>query len=147
MRSRARAVLTLESFAVGGDLALFALRLWIAVVLVLGVSDELLDPARMRACADLLGRHGFAAPAVFAWISVTVRLVCGVAFGAGLATRWAGLFGMVYSLVAIVMVDRLGGTQALFPSVALLLFSAYMATHGPGRYALDNILVRRRRVW
>lgn len=147
MQSTRRAVLTLEPLARWGDLTLFALRLWTGAFLVWGVWDNIVSPARMRAFAEFLARHHFGLPGVMAPLSVGAQFLCGLAFILGLGTRWAGLLCAANFIVAAVMVDRLGGMRAMFPTLVLVLFGLFLATHGPGRYAVDNILVRRRRVW
>jgi putative oxidoreductase len=147
MRSRRRALLTLEPLIGGTDIALLALRLWVGVFLIWGVWDNIVRPSRMREFAAFLAAHHIGAPGVMAPVSVAVQALCGLAFILGLATRWAGLLCAVNFLVAVVMVDWQGGMRTMFPSLSLVLIGLFLATHGPGHYAVDNILVRRRRVW
>jgi putative oxidoreductase len=40
------------------------------------------------------------------------------------------------------MVDRFGGIRGSFGSLCLILIGLYLATHGPGRFALDTFLSR-----
>lgn len=120
------------------DLALLALRVVVGAFLVWGVWDNVMSPSRMAEFATFLARHGFPEPALMAKVSVYAQLGVGVAFIAGLLTRWAGLLCAVNFIVAIVMVDRLEGVRGMFPSACLVLIGLYLAAHGAGRFALDN---------
>ena len=120
------------------DAALLALRVVVGAFLVWGVWDNVMSPSRMAEFATFLGKHGFPAPTLLAKVSVYAQLGVGVAFVVGLLTRWAGVICAVNFIVAIVMVDRLQGIRGMFPSAALVVIGLYLATHGAGRFALDN---------
>src|SRR5215217_1634252 len=131
-------VIFLRNLSRHEDAALLALRVVVGAFLVWGVWDNVMSPSRMAEFAGFLGKHGFPAPTLMAKVSVYAQLAVGVAFVVGLLTRWAGLICAVNFIVAIVMVDRLQGIRGMFPSAALVLIDLYLATHGAGRYALDN---------
>lgn len=120
------------------DAALLALRVVVGAFLIWGVWDNVVSPTRMNEFATFLGKHGVPAPSLMAQVSVYVQLAVGVAFVAGLLTRWAGLLCAANFVVAIVMVDRLQGIRGMFPAAALVFIGLYLATHGAGRFALDN---------
>lgn len=140
-----RELLTLEGLRRFDDLSLLSFRLLVGAFLVYGVADNVLSAERMTEFAAFLGRFGFPAPDLMAPLSAYAQLFCGVAFVLGLCTRWAGLVCAINFVVAVVMVDRLQGVRASFPAASLVLFGLYMATHGPGRFALDALVLGRER--
>jgi putative oxidoreductase len=123
-----------------GDLTLFLLRLFVGLYLVWGVWDEVTHPERMQEFITYLGDHGFHSPRLLAPFSAYLRLLIGVAFAAGLFTRWAGILCAIHFTIAIVMVDRFGGMNGVFPSGCLVGIGLYLATHGAGRLSLDAAL-------
>jgi putative oxidoreductase len=137
MATRPKRLLLLPGLHVAGDAALLALRLFVGGFLVWGVWDNITSADRMDEFARFLGRYGFAMPALMARLSVWAQFACGVAFIAGLGTRWAGLVCAFNFAVALWMVDAPNGLRAAFPAAMLVLFGALMATLGPGRYAVD----------
>ncbi len=127
------------------DLALLAFRLLVGGFLIYGVIDNVLSAERMGEFVGFLRGHGFVAPGLMAPLSVYAQLACGAAFVLGLLTRWAGLVCAFNFVVALVMVDAEQGVRAAFPAAVLVLFGLYMATHGPGRFAVDAALGGGRR--
>lgn len=124
-------------WAAGSDLALLAARLVIGAFLIWGVWDNIVSAERMDAFAAFLSAQGFPAPALAAPLSVWAQFLCGVAFIAGFATRWAGLICAVNFAVAVAMVDAGLGIRGAFPATCLILFGLIFATIGPGRYSAD----------
>lgn len=118
-------------------------RVVVGAFLIWGVWDNVASPARMAEFETFLGRHGFPVPHLMAPLSVYAQLAVGVAFIAGLLTRWAGAICVINFIVALVMVDRLAGVRGAFPSAALILIGLLLATGGAGRYSLDGWLARR----
>lgn len=137
---------TLQPLARGGDVALFALRLMVGTFLIYGVWDNIVSPERMAEFAGFLEKFDFPAPGLMAPLSVGAQFLCGVAFILGLGTRWAGLICAFNFVVAIVMVDQHQGVRGAFPAACLVMIGLYLATHGPGRLALDPLIGRPRRV-
>jgi putative oxidoreductase len=133
-----RRLVLLPDLRAASDWALLALRLFVGAFLVWGVWDNITSSARMDEFARFLRQHGFAAPAFMARLSVWAQFACGIAFVAGAFTRWAGLVCAFNFIVALWMVDAQNGVRAAFPAGMLVLFGFLMATHGPGRYSLDD---------
>jgi putative oxidoreductase len=136
-RTMVRRVFLLEDLHVAGDMALLALRLFVGSFLVWGVWDNITSTGRLDEFVAFLRQHGFAAPALMARLSVWAQFGCGVAFIAGVCTRWAGLVCAFNFAVALWMVDAQSGLRASFPAGVLLLFGVLMATLGPGKHSLD----------
>ena len=137
------ALVRLDGLARGTDAALLALRVGVGAFLVWGVWDNITSPEHMQKFAAFLKQFGFPFPDVLAPFDVAVQFLCGVAILLGLATRWAGLLCAVNFVVAIAMVDHHAGIRASFPALALVLIGLVLATQGPGRFALDSLLLRR----
>ena len=134
---------TLQPLSRGADAALLLVRVTLGAFLIYGVWDNIVSAERMAEFAGFLAKFGFPAPGVMAPLSVWAQFLCGVAFILGVATRWAGLVCAFNFIVAIAMVDHLGGVRASFPSACLVVVGLYLATHGAGRLAIDNLLARR----
>jgi putative oxidoreductase len=132
--------LTLSPLAAGNDAAFLALRVSIGSFLVWGVWDNITSPDHMAVFVRFLAAHGFPAPHVLAPFDVWLQFAIGVAFILGLGTRWAGLLCAANFIVAIVMVDHLQGWRGSFGSMCLVAIGLVLATHGPGRYALDRLV-------
>lgn len=131
-------ILSLEPLRRGGDAALLLMRLTIGAFLIYGVWDNIVSVEHMAEFVGFLRKFGFPAPEVMARLSVWAQFLCGLAFTLGLATRWAGLICAFNFVVAIVMVDHHQGIRGSFASTCLIAISLYLATHGPGRFALDQ---------
>lgn len=138
--SRTVAIATLAPLRRYGDLALLVLRVAVGAFLVWGVLDNVVSAERMREFEAFLAAAGFAAPALMAPLSVWAQFLVGLAFITGTLARWAGIVCMMNFSAAIVMVDAEGGVRAAFPSVVLVLIGLYLATHGPGRFAVDRLI-------
>ncbi len=122
------------------DAALLALRLMMGAFLIWGVWDNISSAEHMQVFVGFLAKFGFPVPRLMAPLSVWVQFACGLAFVLGALTRWFGLLCALNFVVAIVMVDRTLGVRASFPSACLVLIGLYLASHGPGRFALDQWL-------
>jgi putative oxidoreductase len=143
---RATDLWTLQPLARFSDLALLFLRLTVGSFLIYGVWDNIVSGERMAEFTGFLTKFGFVAPQVMAPLSVWAQFFCGLAFVLGVGTRWAGLVCAFNFVVAIVMVDRFQGIRGAFPSAALVTAGLYLATRGPGRFALEGLIRRPRRV-
>jgi len=120
------------------DASLLLVRVVTGAFLVWGVQDNLSSAERMLEFERFLATFGFAAPAFMARLSVWAQLFVGVAFIAGLLTRWAGIVCAINFVVAIVMVDAHGGIRASFPSACLVAIGLHLACRGAGRFGLDR---------
>jgi putative oxidoreductase len=136
-------LLTLQPLSRGADAALLLVRVTVGAFLIYGVWDNIVSAERMAEFAQFLAKFGFPAAQFMAPLSVWAQFLCGVAFILGVATRWAGLVCAFNFIVAIAMVDHLGGVRASFPSACLVVIGLYLATHGAGRLATDSLLARR----
>ncbi len=132
-----RKILSLSQSQRFSDLALLLLRLFVGLFLIWGVWDNITSPERMQEFVGFLEKHGFPSPRILAPVSVYAQFAIGVAFVLGLLTRWAGVLCVINFVVAIVMVDHLGGMRGIFPSGCLVVIGLYLATHGAGRYSID----------
>lgn len=135
-----RKILSLSQSQRFSDLALLLLRLFVGLFLIWGVWDNITSPERMQEFVGFLEKHGFPSPRILAPVSVYAQFAIGVAFVLGLLTRWAGVLCVINFVVAIVMVDYLGGMRGTFPSGCLVVIGLYLATHGAGRYSIDAAL-------
>jgi len=122
------------------DLALLLQRVFVGLFLIWGVWDNLTSSERLGEFAQFLGTHGFGAPNILAPVSVYLQLAIGLGFILGLFTRWAGLLCAIHFAIAIVMVDYQGGVRGIFPSGCLLVIGLYLATHGAGRFSVDEAI-------
>ena len=136
-------LITLPQLAAGSDLAFLALRIAVGSFLVWGVWDNIASAEHMVTFVKFLRQFGFPAPELLAPLDVWVQFGIGVSFVLGLATRWAGLLCAVNFVIAIVMVDYVQGWRGSFGSMCLVMIGLVLATHGPGRYALDARLAAR----
>jgi len=135
-----RKLLFLASAQPLGDAALLLLRVFIGVFLVWGVWDSITTSEKLAEYVTFLRDHGFPAPQVLAPVSVYLQLAIGLAFILGICTRWAGILCAVHFAIAIVTVDHHGGMRGIFPSGCLILIGLYLATHGAGRYSIDQAI-------
>jgi putative oxidoreductase len=137
-------LITLQLLERASDAALLALRAGVGAFLVFGVWDNITSGEHMQTFVGFLGQYGFPYPEVLAPFDVWVQFAIGIAFVLGLLTRWAGLICAVNFAIAIAMVDHHAGWRGSFGSMCLVLIGLYLATHGPGRIALDRLLFRER---
>jgi putative oxidoreductase len=117
-------------------------RLVVGVFLVWSVWDEVTQAPAMQALADALAGDGAPWAGLAARISVYTQMACGLAFIAGMVTRWAGLIcAILFSVTAAYAVRE--GVEAALPAVLLALIGLDMLARGPGRYNLRTLLVSR----
>ena len=135
-----RKFLYLNSAQRYSDVALLLMRLFVGLFLIWGVWDNITDGARMQEFTSFLAKHGFPSPKILAPVSVYLQLAIGLGFVLGLFTRWAGLVCAIHFVIAIAMVDRLGGMRGVFPSGCLVVIGLYLATYGAGRFSMDAVL-------
>lgn len=134
--------IVLPQLARGADAALLLTRVSVGAFLIWGVWDNVTSAEHMAKFAAFLGQYGFPAPELMAPLGVAVQFVCGAAFIAGFATRWAGLLCALNFLIAIVMVDQHAGLRGAYPAWSLVVIGLILATVGPGRVSVDARLSR-----
>ena len=120
-----------------GDGALFLLRAVTGAFLIWQSHDNVIDPARMDEFERFLTQFGFVAPALMAPLCVWAQLLCGIAFVAGLLTRWAGLVTAFVFVVAVWMVHWPQDFPGWWPALILVFLGLLFATAGAGRYSVD----------
>ena len=117
-------------------------RLVVGAFLIWSVWEEVTRAVAMQALVDALDRDGAFLAGLAARISVYVQMACGLAFIAGMATRWAGMIcAILFSVTAAYALNE--GLEAALPAVLLALISLDMLARGPGRFNLRTFLVGR----
>lgn len=117
-------------------------RLVVGIFLVWSVWDEVTRAPAMAALIATMKADGVAWAGPAARISVYTQMACGLAFIAGLVTRWAGLICTVlFSVTAAYALQK--GVETALPAVLLALIGLDMLARGPGRYNLRTLLVGR----
>jgi putative oxidoreductase len=121
------------------------LRLAVGVHLIVGTVDNVVSWQRKIEFRDFLAAHGFPWPLLSANVSAWAQFVCGGLFVVGLLTRPAAAVMVVNFLVALGMV-HLGKTPyaVTFPALFMLAGALFLLVHGPGAWAVDGWLARRR---
>jgi putative oxidoreductase len=125
---------------VATDAGLAILRVGSMVLLILLHGLRKLPPA--EGFVGRIGRMGFPAPEVFAWLAALAETGAPLLIALGLLTRPAALYVALH-FVVVVFVAHAGDTLAerelavMFGMIALVL-----ALTGPGRYSLDAAIGR-----
>lgn len=132
--------LQLSFLRAGDDLAFLLLRLLTGAFLVHGVWDNIASQDRMQEFVGFLRAHQFAYPELMAPLSVWAQFFCGLAFVFGALTRWAGVICAVNFAVACVMVHWQQDLRGWWPAAVLVAIGLVLATHGAGRYSVDEQL-------
>jgi putative oxidoreductase len=123
-----------------GDAALLLMRLFVGLFLIWSIWDPLSSSEQMGQYADFLRKQGSPVPGLLAPVSVYLQLGVGVAFMLGACTRWAGILCAIHFVMAIVMVEYQGGMRGIFPSGCLIVIGLFLATHGAGRFSVDQLV-------
>ena len=97
-------------------------------------------PRACRNTCHFWPNTGSRSPKILAPVSIYLQFAIGLGFVLGLFTRWAGIFCVIHFAIAIVMIDRLTGMRGIFPSGCLVVIGLYLATHGAGRFSVDEVL-------
>ncbi|PWF43926.1 DoxX family protein [Massilia glaciei] len=134
--------LELSFLRAGDDLAFLLLRLLTGAFLLHGVWDNIESAARMQEFVGFLRANKFIHPELMAPLSVWGQLFCGVAFLLGALTRWAGLICALNFVVACAMVHWHQDLRGWWPAAVLIAIGLVMATHGAGRFSLDEWYAR-----
>lgn len=100
----------------------------------------------VTAVSGFLGSLGFPMPSIFAVILIAIEVVGGLALITGFMTHWAAKFTGLAMLVALLIVFApkglvLGGEGGFV--LLLLAASVSLMITGPGKFALDNLLIRK----
>lgn len=138
--STRRAWIDLSFLRAGDDLAFLALRLLTGAFLIHGVWDNIESAKRMEEFVGFLRANKFIYPELMAPLSVWAQFFCGLAFLAGALTRWAGVICAFNFVVACVMVHWHQDLRGWWPAAVLVAIGVLMATHGGGRFSVDERL-------
>lgn len=123
---------------VRGELPTLLLRIGIGAFLFVGAFEVITSEASLKACAEVWRNVGIAAPQMVAIGSVTAQLTCGIFLLFGFLTRFFGsLQAMNGAMLAGVASPPVDLASALL-SMLILALPIYFATHGGGRFSLDN---------
>ncbi len=134
--------LQLTFLRAGDDLGFLLLRLLTGAFLVHGVWDNIESAARMQEFVGFLRANKFPWPELMAPLSVWAQFVCGLAFLLGAFTRWAGLVCAFNFVVACVMVHWHQDLRGWWPAAVLVVIGLVLATHGAGRFSVDQRIGR-----
>ena len=126
------------------DVGLLLLRAATGAFLIYQSHDNVFSAARMEEFVKFLTQFGFIYPELMAPLSVYAQFAAGIAFILGLLTRWAGLVTAFVFVVAVWMVHWPQDFPGWWPALILVFLGILFATLGPGRYALDQAIARRR---
>ena len=126
------------------DLGLLLLRWVTGAFLIYQSHDNIVSAERMDEFERFLAQFSFIWPQVMAPLCVWAQFLCGLAFIAGLLTRWAGLITTFVFALAVWMVHWSQDFAGWWPALILVFLGFLFATHGAGRYALDHQLERKR---
>ena len=99
--------------------------------------------------AGFLPQLGIPAPELFGWLIPLLELVGGILVLLGLGVRWVGLLFIIEFLVITFYVKLpraapLGGWDSARIDLMMLAAAVMLVLAGPGRAALEEILLRRR---
>lgn len=140
-----RSLIFLDGLRGLGDAALLLLRVLVGAFLMWGTWDNIVSAERMREFVAFLTALDCPLPELAAPVSVYAQFACGALILLGLITRWAGLV-MTFNFVVAVALLTIGGGESdfrgLFPPLVMIAVPLLLATHGPGRYAIDALLQR-----
>lgn len=132
------------------DSLLLVARILIGYIFVLGGWGKLMGLAGF---ATYLAEHGVPASYAFAVLGAAVEFIGGLVLMAGLATRYAVLLIIVFTLVATGIAHRFWEFEAPARHAQAISFNKNMAmiggllalfVAGPGRFSIDRLLARRR---
>lgn len=117
-------------------------RLVVGTFLIWNVWDEVTQAAAMGALIAAMKADAVAWAGPAAHITVYTQMACGLAFIAGMVTRWAGLIcAVLFSVTAAYALHR--GVETALPAMLLALIGLDMLARGPGRFNLRTLLVGR----
>ena len=117
------------------DIGLFALRLFVGLRLIYGVTDNVISQEHMREFAHFLEAKGFPFPRLSAIVSVYVQLIGGICILVGYQIRLVAAFLIVNFLIALGMVHSNDTVEGMTPALAMLFGCITLLFTGAGKYA------------
>ncbi|NOT93895.1 DoxX family protein [Ferruginibacter sp.] len=120
------------------SVGILILRLFIGLLLIYGVFDNVISQKRMTEFSEYLTNRNFPFPTVCAFVSVYAQFICGILITVGYKTRLAAVVLVINFLVAIVTV-HLGDTiEAMTPALTMLFSNSALIFTGAGKYSFDK---------
>jgi putative oxidoreductase len=136
--------LMLSRFARFEDIAFLLLRLYLGSFLIWGVWDNINSSARMEEFAAFLQALNCPLPQIAAPVSVWVQLAIGILLIPGVFTRLAGGLLSVNFIVAVALMAGAGADgRSLFDPAIVVFVGLILASHGAGRWSVDQQLLTR----
>ena len=128
------------------DAGLLLLRSVFGFRILFGTIDNLVSWKGMLEFADWLEGYGFPFPVVCAAVSVYFQFFAGLSWIAGFKVKIFSAFMIVNFLVAIfgVHINGMDPYLETAPAVHMLAVSIFLLLTGPGKYSIDDRLVRNR---
>lgn len=125
-----------------GDQAWFAIRIALAIVLVLHGYDKLFGATGIDGFTGFLTSQGFPAAAFFAWVVALLEFFGGIAIGIGLWTRYVGALVAIEFAVILLFVKKLAfplsDTDLLAFGIAIALILV-----GSGGWSCDAKMMKK----
>ena len=138
------AVLRLEALDRHRELAPIFIRAFLATFLIYMSQDNVFSHERMLEFRGFLSARGVPQPLVAAHVSVYAQFAAGILYALGLFTRPAAAV-MVFNFIVALLVAHVGTPfRTWLEPMAMLSGSLFLLLHGPGRLALDNVLLADR---
>lgn len=125
------------------DIGIFLLRIFVAVRIIYGVSDNILSWDHMVAFRDFLDKFHFPLPLASGVVSVYLQFICGLLILIGYKIRPAAFLLMLNFLVAVLMVHRNDSFESMTPALALLFSCIVLLFYGPDKYSLKRIVPKK----
>jgi putative oxidoreductase len=124
--------------ASNSDIGLLALRLFIGLRLIYGVTDNVFNLEHMKEFAHFLEANGFPFPMLSAIVSVYVQLIGSICILVGYQIRLASAFLIVNFLIALGMVHLKDSVEGMTPALAMLFGCITLLFTGAGRYSFEK---------
>jgi putative oxidoreductase len=122
------------------------LRIWFGIAIAMHGLGVVFDSSAMESFSGYVGKMGFPAPLLFAYLAKGSEAFGGLLIAAGLLTRISASFLIVTFAVAAFLAhasDPLfmsGPGASKEPAVNFLVFSTAILIMGPGSIALDRLI-------
>ncbi|MBC8144339.1 MAG: DoxX family protein [bacterium] len=126
------------------DIALLVLRLWTGAMMIMHGWPKVFG--NMKGFTEGISEMGFPAPAVFAWAAALSELAGGLLLALGLYTRASATLVAATMFVAAFVKHLHDPFQRQELPITYLAIAIALLLLGSGRYSLDNMIRRARKV-
>jgi putative oxidoreductase len=120
------------------------IRVLIGWHLVYGNWDRVATHEGLVEFQDMLIRNHFPFTLFNAYLSGYAQVTCGILYIVGLFTRPAALVMIINFIAALTMVHWYQPYPRKALALMMLCTSIFLLLHGPGRVALDNLILRKK---